>query len=148
MTDQYYMEKALEQALIAYETDEVPIGAVLVCDQRVIGRGYNRTEQLKDSTAHAEMIALSAGFEFLSAKYLEDSTLYVTLEPCVMCAGAMKWAQLGRIVYGAADDKNGFMKFSRKILHPNTLVEYGLMEEECGQLLKKFFKHKRRPGTP
>jgi len=143
MTDQYFMEKALEQAKMAYEADEVPIGAVLVCDQRVIGRGHNRTEQLYDSTAHAEMIALSAGFEYLSAKYLEGCTLYVTLEPCVMCAGAMKWAQLGRVVYGAADDKNGFMKFSRKILHPKTILEYGLMEEESSLLLKSFFKDKR-----
>jgi tRNA(adenine34) deaminase len=145
MTDQYFMEKALEQATIAYEADEVPIGAVLVCDQRVIGRGYNRTEQLHDSTAHAEMIALSAGFEHLGAKYLEGCTLYVTLEPCVMCAGAMKWAQLGRVVYGAADDKNGFMKFSRKILHPKTILEYGLMEEESSLLLKTFFRDKRKP---
>ena len=143
MTDQYFMEKALEQVKMVYEVDEVPIGAVLVCDQRVIGRGHNRTEQLYDSTAHAEMIALSAGFEYLSAMYLEGCTLYVTLEPCVMCAGAMKWAQLGRIVYGAADDKNGFMKFSRKILHPKTILEYGLMEEESSLLLKSFFKDKR-----
>lgn len=133
----------MEQALMAFEADEVPIGAVLVSDQRLIGRGHNQTEQLNDSTAHAEMIALSAGFEYLSSKYLEGCTLYITLEPCVMCAGAMKWAQLGRIVYGAADDKNGFMQFSRKILHPKTVVEYGLMEDESSALLKKFFKSKR-----
>lgn len=143
MSDQFFMEKAMEQALMAFEADEVPIGAVLVSDQRLIGRGHNQTEQLNDSTAHAEMIALSAGFEYLSSKYLEGCTLYITLEPCVMCAGAMKWAQLGRIVYGAADDKNGFMQFSRKILHPKTVVEYGLMEDESSALLKKFFKSKR-----
>lgn len=143
MTDQFYMEKALEQAFSAYEADEVPIGAVLVCGDRILGRGYNQTEHLNDVTSHAEMIALSAATEYLGSKYLPDCTLYVTVEPCVMCAGALKWAQIGRLVYGAADDKYGFMKFGREILHPKTKVEYGLLEEPCSQLMKQFFKKKR-----
>ena len=143
MTDQFYMEKALEQAFSAYEADEVPVGAVLVCGDRIIGRGYNQTERLNDVTSHAEMIALSAATEYLGSKYLPDCTLYVTVEPCVMCAGALKWAQIGRLVYGAADDKYGFMKFGREILHPKTKMEYGLLEEPCSQLMKQFFKKKR-----
>ncbi len=143
MTDQFYMEKALEQAFTAYEADEVPVGAVLVCGDRILGRGYNQTEHLNDVTSHAEMIALSAATEYLGSKYLPDCTLYVTVEPCVMCAGALKWAQIGRLVYGAADDKYGFMKFGREILHPKTKVEYGLLEEPCSQLMKQFFKKKR-----
>lgn len=143
MSDQFYMEKALEQAFSAYEADEVPVGAVLVCGNRIIGRGYNQTEHLNDVTSHAEMIALSAATEYLGSKYLPDCTLYVTVEPCVMCAGALKWAQIGRLVYGAADDKYGFMKFGREILHPKTKVEYGLLEEPCSQLMKQFFKKKR-----
>ncbi|MEP7267790.1 MAG: nucleoside deaminase [Saprospiraceae bacterium] len=144
MTDQYFMERAMEQAMEAFENDEVPIGAILVCDNRIIGRGQNQTEHLCDITAHAEMIAMSAGFEFLGSKYLKDCTMYVTLEPCVMCAGAMKWAQLGRIVYGTADDKFGFMKFGREILHHRTKLEYGLMEEDASTILKRFFKRKRK----
>ena len=143
MTDQFYMEKALEQAFSAYEAEEVPVGAVLVCGDRILGRGYNQTEHLNDVTSHAEMIALSAATEYLGSKYLPDCTLYVTVEPCVMCAGALKWAQIGRLVYGAADDKYGFMKFGRDILHPKTKVEYGLLEEPCSQLMKLFFKKKR-----
>jgi len=144
MTDQFFMEKALEQALQAYEQDEVPIGAILVSNQHIIGRGQNQTEHLQDITAHAEMIAMSAGFELLGSKYLEDCTLYVTLEPCVMCAGALRWAQIGRIVYGAGDDKYGFMKFGKEILHPKTKLEYGLLESECSAIIKQFFKSKRK----
>jgi tRNA(adenine34) deaminase len=143
MTDEFFMEKALEQATMAFEHDEVPIGAILVCDQRIIGRGQNQTEKLIDSTAHAEMIALSAGFDFLGSKYLTDCTLYVTLEPCVMCAGALKWAQISRLVYAAADEKYGFMKFGKEIVHPKTRIEYGLMEDASVTLLRKFFKSKR-----
>lgn len=138
------MEKALEQALQAYEQDEVPIGAILVSNLHIIGRGQNQTEHLQDITAHAEMIAMSAGFELLGSKYLEDCTLYVTLEPCVMCAGALRWAQIGRIVYGAGDDKYGFMKFGKEILHPKTKLEYGLLESECSAIIKQFFKSKRK----
>jgi tRNA(adenine34) deaminase len=143
MTDQFYMEKALEQALAAFEKDEVPVGAVLVCGDRIVGRGHNLTEHLNDITSHAELIALSAAAEFLGSKYLPDCTLFVTVEPCVMCAGALKWAQIGRLVYGAADEKYGFMKFGREILHPKTRVEYGLLEEPCSKLMKQFFKKKR-----
>ena len=129
--------------MAAYEADEVPVGAVLVCGDRIVGRGHNLTEHLNDITSHAELIALSAASEFLGSKYLPDCTLFVTVEPCVMCAGALKWAQIGRLVYGAADEKYGFMKFGREILHPKTRVEYGLLEEPCSQLMKKFFKKKR-----
>ena len=144
MTDQFFMEKALEQALQAYEQDEVPIGAILVSNLHIIGRGQNQTEHLQDITAHAEMIAMSAGFELLGSKYLEDCTLYVAQEPCVMCAGALRWAQIGRIVYGAGDDKYGFMKFGKEILHPKTKLEYGLLESECSAIIKQFFKSKRK----
>ena len=143
MSDLFFMQKALEQAIGAAEQDEVPVGAVLVCDHMIIGRGQNQTEHLKDVTAHAEMIAISAGTEFLGSKYLEYCTLYVTLEPCVMCAGALKWSQMGRVVYGASDDKNGFMKYGKEILHPKTKLEYGLLESECSEIMKEFFKKKR-----
>lgn len=138
------MQRALDQAIAAMDQDEVPVGAVLVCNERIIGRGQNQTEHLCDVTAHAEMIAISAGIEFLGAKYLDDCTLYVTLEPCVMCAGALKWAQIGRVVYGAGDEKNGFMKFGKDILHPKTRLEYGLLESECSEIIQRFFKKKRK----
>lgn len=144
MDSNYFMQRAMEQALQAYDQDEVPIGAIIVCDGRIIGRGQNQTEQLCDITAHAEMIAMSAAFEFLGSKYLDDCTMYVTLEPCVMCAGALRWAQIGKIVYGAADDKYGFMKYGKDILHPKTKLEYGLMEAECKEIIQKFFKSKRK----
>ncbi len=143
MDDLHFMKKAIEQAVMAFEAGEVPVGAVLVLDHKIIGRGHNQTERLQDVTAHAEMIAISAGAEFLGAKYLPDCTLYVTIEPCVMCAGALRWSQIGRIVYGAADDKYGFMKYGKEILHPKTKLEYGLMQEDCAVLMKKFFKSKR-----
>ncbi len=138
------MQRALDLAMAAMDQDEVPVGAVLVCNERIIGRGQNQTEHLCDVTAHAEMIAISAGIEFLGAKYLDDCTLYVTLEPCVMCAGALKWAQIGRVVYGAGDEKNGFMKFGKDILHPKTRLEYGLLESECSEIIQRFFKKKRK----
>jgi tRNA(adenine34) deaminase len=144
MESTYFMERAMEQAMLAFEKDEVPVGAVIVCDGRIIGRGYNQTEHLYDVTAHAEMIAISAACEFLGAKYLDECTLFVTLEPCVMCAGALRWAQIGKIVYGAADDKYGFMKYGKDILHPKTKLEYGLMEEDAKVLLQRFFKAKRK----
>ncbi|MBP6795998.1 MAG: nucleoside deaminase [Saprospiraceae bacterium] len=144
MESTYFMERAMEQAILAFEKDEVPVGAVIVCEGRIIGRGYNQTEHLRDVTAHAEMIAMSAACEFLGSKYLEECTLYVTLEPCVMCAGALRWAQIGKMVYGAADDKYGFMKYGKDILHPKTKLEYGLMEEDAKVLLQRFFKAKRK----
>ncbi|MBN8682026.1 MAG: nucleoside deaminase [Chitinophagales bacterium] len=143
-SDTYYMQQALKEAQKAFEAGEVPVGAVVVCDNRIIARGHNQTEQLTDVTAHAEIIALTAASAYLGSKYLPDCTLFVTLEPCVMCAGALAWAQFGRIVYGASDDKRGFMLHGGKgILHPKTKLEMGIMEDECADLLKLFFKARR-----
>jgi tRNA(adenine34) deaminase len=138
------MKQALQQAHMALEEGEIPVGAVVVCENQIIARAYNQTEKLHDVTAHAEIIAITAAANYLNSKYLPDCTLYVTLEPCVMCAGALHWAQLGRVVYGAADDKRGFMRFGKILLHPKTKLEYGIMEEECSQLLKGFFEKLRR----
>ena len=143
MTDEEYMRKALEQAQIAYDKDEVPVGAVVVCRDRIIARAYNLTETLNDVTAHAEMQAITAAADALGGKYLDVCTLYVTVEPCIMCAGAIGWSQMGRVVYGAADPKRGFSVFVSYALHPKTEVVSGVLAEECGQLLKVFFKRKR-----
>lgn len=142
-TDEYYMKQALLEAQRAHERDEVPIGAVIVCQGRIIARGHNLTETLTDVTAHAEMQAITAAAQFLGGKYLTDCTLYVTVEPCVMCAGALGWSQISKIVYGTADEKRGFMRFAPHALHPKTEVFSGLMEEECSKLVKDFFKRKR-----
>jgi tRNA(adenine34) deaminase len=142
-TDEYFMREALKEARKAYDLDEVPVGAVIVSNNRVIGRGHNLTERLVDVTAHAEMQAFTAAANHLGAKYLEDCTLYVTLEPCVMCAGAAYWTQVGRIVYGAADEKRGYTKANAELLHPRTTVVPGILENECADLLKEFFKSKR-----
>lgn len=143
-TDLWFMQQAMREAQAAFEADEVPVGAVVVCDKRIIARGHNQTEQLNDVTAHAEMIALTAAAAHLGSKYLPDCTLYVTLEPCVMCAGALAWAQMGRIVYAAGDDKRGFCKHGGKeLLHPKTKLEMGLLETESAELLKTFFQQKR-----
>lgn len=141
--DTYYMRQALRQAELAAAAGEIPVGAVVVCRNQIIARGQNQTEQLKDVTAHAEIIALTAAANFLNSKYLPDCTLYVTLEPCVMCAGALAWAQVGRLVYGAADDKRGFMRFGRELLHPKTKLEYGVLHEDCALLLQAFFRVRR-----
>lgn len=143
MTDEYYMQRALEQARIAYEKDEVPVGAVVVCRDRIIARAYNLTETLHDVTAHAEMQAITAAADALGGKYLDVCTLYVTVEPCVMCAGAIGWSQLGRLVYGAPDAKRGFSVYAPNALHPKTEVVSGVMEDECRALMKDFFKSKR-----
>jgi len=137
------MKQALKEAQKAYEAGEVPVGAIVVCQNQIIARGYNQTEQLTDVTAHAEIIALTAAANYFGSKYLDECTLYVTLEPCVMCAGALAWAQLGRLVYGAEDEKRGFMRFGKGLLHPKTTVEYGILSEECGALITTFFKTKR-----
>lgn len=137
------MALALEEARGALAQDEIPIGAVVVADGRVIGRGHNLTETLHDVTAHAEMQAITAAEEWLGGKYLDKCSLYVTVEPCVMCAGAIGWSQLGRLVYGASDEKRGFQRFAPKALHPKTVVVSGVMEEECATLMKDFFKGKR-----
>ncbi|MCQ2075826.1 MAG: nucleoside deaminase [Bacteroidaceae bacterium] len=144
MTDEEkYMQIALQEAHRAFEEDEIPIGAVVVADGRVIGRGHNLTECLHDVTAHAEMQAITAAAEYLGGKYLDKCTLYVTVEPCVMCAGAIGWSQLGKLVYGARDEKRGYTTFAPEALHPKTEVISGILEEECRILIKKFFSSKR-----
>ena len=142
-TDEQYMLRALEQAQMAADRDEVPVGGVVVCQDRIIARGHNLTETLNDVTAHAEMQAVTAAANALGGKYLSDCTLYVTVEPCVMCAGALAWAQVGRIVYGAADPKRGYSVYAPEALHPRTQVTAGVLAEECGELMRQFFKSKR-----
>ena len=141
--DKFYMRQALMEAEKAAERDEVPVGAVVVCRDRVIARAHNLTETLNDVTAHAEMQAITAAANYLGGKYLNDCTLYVTVEPCVMCAGAIAWAQLGRLVIGAMDDKRGYQKYAPQALHPKTIVIENVMAEECASLMKDFFKRKR-----
>jgi len=141
--DERFMREALREAAVALSADEVPIGAVVVADGRVIGRGHNLTETLHDVTAHAEMQAITAAAEHLGGKYLNQCTLYVTVEPCVMCAGAIGWSQLGRLVYGAADEKRGFQTFAPHALHPKTEVVAGVLGDEASLLMKNFFKGKR-----
>jgi tRNA(adenine34) deaminase len=143
MDDAHYMKQALAEAHKALERDEVPVGAVIVCNDRIIARGHNLTETLTDVTAHAEMQAITAAAGFLGGKYLTGCTLYVTVEPCVMCAGALGWSQMSRIVIGARDEKRGFQRFAPEALHPKTEVVYGVLEEECSQLMKDFFRKKR-----
>ena len=143
MTDQEYMQKALIEAKQAFEEGEVPVGAVIVCRDRIIARAHNLTERLTDVTAHAEMQAITAAANALGGKYLTDCTLYVTVEPCVMCAGALAWAQLSRMVYGASDPKRGFSVFAPNALHPRTEVTEGILAEECANLMKDFFQRKR-----
>ena len=142
-SDSKYMSEALKEAVCAAEEDEVPIGAVVVCNGRIIARGHNMTERLHDPSAHAEMIAITAATEALGGKYLDSCTLYVTVEPCPMCAGAMNWAQVGALVYGADDPKRGYTRFSPSLLHPKTRITKGIMAEECGDIVSEFFKRKR-----
>ena len=137
------MKMALEEARTAMAQEEIPVGAVVVANGQVIGRGHNLTETLRDVTAHAEMQAITAAAETLGGKYLTGCVLYVTVEPCVMCAGAIGWSQLGRLVYGASDEKRGFRKYAPEALHPKTEVVSGVLEEECAQLMKEFFKGQR-----
>lgn len=141
--DKFYMRQALLEAEKAAERDEVPVGAVVVCRDRIIARAHNLTETLNDVTAHAEMQAITAAANYLGGKYLNDCTLYVTVEPCVMCAGAIAWAQMGRLVIGAMDDKRGYQKYAPQALHPKTVVAQDIMAEECASLMKDFFKRKR-----
>jgi tRNA(adenine34) deaminase len=142
--DERYMREALKEAMRAAEEDEVPIGAVIVCKGRVIGKGHNMTERLNDPTAHAEMIAITAATEAMGGKYLNDCTLYVTVEPCPMCAGALAWAQTERVVYGASDPKRGFSMFSPSLMHPKTEVVSGVLADECSGLVTEFFRNKRK----
>lgn len=141
--DEHFMRHAMREAEQAFSKDEVPVGAVVVCRDIVIARAHNLTERLHDVTAHAEMQAITAASEYLGGKYLKDCTLYVTVEPCVMCAGALHWAQVGRVVFGAFDEKGGYRRFGPRLLHPKTQVTGGVLEPECADLMKAFFKKKR-----
>ena len=141
--DTYYMKQALMEAQRAAERGEVPVGAVVVCHDRIIARSHNLTETLNDVTAHAEMQAITAAANYLGGKYLTDCTLYVTVEPCVMCAGAIAWSQMGRLVFGASDEKRGYHKYAPKALHPKTIVQQGVLADECALLMKQFFQKKR-----
>ena len=141
--DTYFMKQALAQAKKAYDKDEVPVGAIIVCNNQIIARAHNYTEALNDVTAHAEMQAFTAATDYLGGKYLNECTLYVTFEPCVMCGGAAYWTQLKKVVYGAKDEKRGFSTLAENILHPKTEIESGLLQKECTKLLSDFFKSKR-----
>ena len=141
--DVQFMREALREAQLAQAAGEIPIGAVVVWKNRIIGRGHNQTERLHDTTAHAEMIAITSATETMGGKYLNDCTLYVTVEPCPMCAGALAWSQIGRIVYGAPDQRRGFSLFSPSLLHPRTETTGGVLQEECAALMLDFFKCKR-----
>lgn len=143
-SDNHFMKQAILEAQKASDKGEIPVGAVVVCDNQIIARAHNQTELLNDVTAHAEMIAITAAADHLGNKYLHDCTLYITLEPCPMCAGAISWAQLGKIVYGASDDKKGFMNYGKRMLHPKTKVEFGILHGECSELMTSFFEKKRK----
>jgi len=141
--DNYYMKLALREAKIAFEAEEVPIGAVLVYKNQIISKSHNQTELLSDVTAHAEILAITSASSQLDMKYLKKCTLYVSLEPCIMCAGALRWSQLGRLVYAAEDRKQGFMRFGKELLNPKNKIQFGLMNGESEQLLQSFFQKKR-----
>jgi len=137
-TEDYFMKQAFREAQKAYEGGEIPVGAIIVCENRIIAKAHNQTELLRDVTAHAEILAITSASEHLGSKYLPECTMYVTLEPCIMCAGALYWAQLGKLVFGASDEKRGFFRYGKELLHPKTTVL-----AECGAILKDFFKSKR-----
>jgi tRNA(adenine34) deaminase len=141
--DEYFMKQALQEAELAYREGEIPVGAVVVSQNRIIARTHNLTETLTDVTAHAEMQAITAAANLLGGKYLNECTIYVTVEPCVMCAGALGWSQIGKVVYGASDEKRGFRKFAPAAFHPKTEVVYGVLENECATLMTEFFREKR-----
>ena len=143
-SDDYFMREALKEAQKAFELDEVPVGAVIVAENKIIARGHNLTEQLNDVTAHAEMQSITSATNYIGGKYLNDCTLYVTLEPCLMCAGALYWSHITKVVYGASDEKRGYSKIKENVLHPKTTVIKGVLADECSQLLKTFFQKKRQ----
>jgi tRNA(adenine34) deaminase len=149
VNDEYFMQQALKEAQQAFDEDEIPIGAVVVQDNRIIARGHNQTERLNDCTAHAEIIALTSAFNYLGSKYLPEAILYVTIEPCLMCAGALYWSKIGKVVYGAEDEKNGYRRgqptasLSNWPFHPKTTLIKGVLDEQCAGLMRKFFKDKR-----
>jgi tRNA(adenine34) deaminase len=146
MDDEYFMRQALVQAQQAFDEDEVPVGAVVVMNNRIISRGYNQVEKLNDPTAHAEVIALTSAFNYLGSKYLPDAAIYITVEPCLMCAGALYWSKIGRIVYGASDEKNGYLHItgSNSPFHPKTELTRGVLKDECANLMTSFFRQKRK----
>lgn len=142
-SDKYFMQQALKQAEIAFESKEIPVGTVIVCNGQIIARAHNQIEMLNDVTAHAEILAITSAANFLRNKYLQECTLYTTLEPCSMCAGAILWSKIGKIVYAASDEKHGFMRFGKEMLHPSTKIEFGLLHDECSILIKNFFDQRR-----
>ncbi|MEO7523306.1 MAG: nucleoside deaminase [Ferruginibacter sp.] len=146
MSDERYMQLALQEAQKAFDKDEVPVGAIVVMNDQVIAKAYNQVELLNDSTAHAEILALTSAYGFLGSKYLPDAVLYVTVEPCLMCSGALYWSKIGKIVFGAYDEKNGYRKSTgaNNPFHPKTILTGGLLEEDCSKLMKDFFKSKRK----
>ncbi len=143
LSDDHFMKAALQEAQKAADLGEVPVGAVVVCKNQIIARAHNQTEMLNDVTAHAEILAVTSAANYLGGKYLDECTLYITLEPCTMCGGALYWAQLGKLVFGASDDKRGYKVHKERVLHPRTTVIHGIMENECSALLKEFFAAKR-----
>jgi tRNA(adenine34) deaminase len=143
-TDDHYMKEALKEAQKAYDAGEVPVGAVVVCNKQIIARAHNLTERLCDVTAHAEMQAITAAANTIGGKYLNDCTLYVTVEPCPMCAGALHWSQVGKVIYGASDDKKGYSTISDSLMHPKTIIEKGVMAEDCMELMQRFFRERRK----
>ncbi|MEO1054179.1 MAG: nucleoside deaminase [Bacteroidota bacterium] len=143
-SDEHFMKEAYKQALIALEEKEVPVGAVVVCENRIIAKAYNQTEKLNDATAHAEMLAVTAAANYLGTKYLDQCTLFVTLEPCSMCAGALYWSQLQRLVYGTNDAKRGYTSISERLVHPRTSITNGVLKDECKGLLDRFFRELRK----
>ena len=146
MTQEDFMKQALQQARRAFAEDEVPVGAVIVLNNKIIARGYNQVEKLADPTAHAEIIALTSAFHYLGSKYLPEATIYITVEPCLMCAGALYWSKIGTVVYGAADPKNGYQHITKEVspFHPKTNLITGVREEECRELMRTFFAQKRK----
>lgn len=143
LDDIYFMKQAIVEANKAFDREEIPVGAIVVCKERIIARAHNLTETLNDVTAHAEMQAITAAANILGGKYLNDCTLYVTVEPCVMCAGAIAWAQTGKLVFGAEDEKRGYQRYAPDTLHPKTIIVKGLLKDECADLMKEFFRKKR-----
>lgn len=142
-TDEYFMNEALKEAHKAFDADEVPVGAIIVANNKIIARAHNYTERLNDVTAHAEMQAITSAANAIGGKYLNDCTLYVTLEPCTMCAGALHWSQISKIVYGASDEKKGYNSISKTILHPKTQIIKGVLAQQCSEIIKNFFQNKR-----
>lgn len=147
-SDEYFMHQAYQQALLAQDDNEIPVGAIVVCEKKIVAKAYNQTEKLNDVTAHAEMLALTSAFNYIGAKYLPDCTIYITLEPCTMCAGALFWSQIGRVVYGATDNKRGYSLLEGnneyKLLHPKTKLTTGVLDDQCGDLVRNFFKKLRQ----